>query len=65
MSTNMQLLTPEQLAKRWSVSAGTLANWRYKRTGPDYVRLGGGKGMVRYRLTDIERWEKENQNKLA
>ncbi len=60
----MQLLTPEQLAKRWVVSTGTLANWRYKRMGPDYVRLAGGNGMVRYRLQDIEKWEAANRNVL-
>lgn len=38
-------------------SVKTLANWRTARTGPPFVRLGGGaKPSVAYRVADIEAW---------
>ncbi|MHC0430674.1 helix-turn-helix transcriptional regulator [Streptomyces sp. O3] len=48
------LLTPKQAATYLSVSPGTLANWRYRNEGPDYVKLGSR--CVRYRPTDLELW---------
>lgn len=50
------LLTPADLAERWSMSVGTLANLRSARKGPAYLRIGGA---VRYRPEDIERYESE------
>jgi hypothetical protein len=55
------LLTSEQLAERWSVSPGTLQNWRLASKGPAYIRIGGGlRSPVRYRLRDIEVYEQEH-----
>ena len=50
-------LTSEQLAQRWGISPGTLANWRGARTGPPFIKLG--KFRVLYRLSDIEEYEKK------
>jgi predicted DNA-binding transcriptional regulator AlpA len=50
-------LTPEELAKRWQMSEGTLRNWRSWGQGPKYLRIGG---RVRYELTEIEQWERKN-----
>ena len=48
----MNLLTPEQVAKRLGIKVDTLKNWRTKkRNGPPYVKVGG---VVRYRPADIE-----------
>jgi excisionase family DNA binding protein len=47
--------TPDQVAERYQVSEATLKEWRYKGTGPEYVRLGR---HVRYPATALERWEK-------
>lgn len=32
----------------------TLANWRLRRCGPPFVRLG--QRLVRYRLADLDHW---------
>ncbi|MFI9295360.1 helix-turn-helix domain-containing protein [Streptomyces gardneri] len=45
------LLTTTQAAEYLSVSTGTLANWRYRREGPPFVKAGKS---VRYRLKDLE-----------
>jgi hypothetical protein len=57
-----KLFTPKDLMARWSVTDNTLRRWRMLGTGPDYIKLGPGKASeVRYRLEDIERFEKENR----
>ncbi len=33
-------LTPDQLARRWHKSAGTLSNWRAQGKGPAFVKVG-------------------------
>ncbi|MBB5833461.1 helix-turn-helix domain-containing protein [Kribbella italica] len=47
-------LTPKDLAARWRVSVGHLANLRSEGRGPDFIRPGG---RVAYRLADIEQYE--------
>jgi hypothetical protein len=49
------LLTDAQLAVRWQLSRGTLANQRSQGRGPAYLKLAG---RVRYRLSDIEAYER-------
>lgn len=51
---NSHHLTPADLAQRWGMSIGTLANDRSAGRGPAYVKLGG---RVVYRLVDIEAYE--------
>lgn len=51
-------LTPEQLAERWHMSSKTLANWRSKGTGPEYVSPGG---KVLYKLETIEAFENDTK----
>lgn len=50
-------LRQRQLARRWGVSEQTLANWRWQRIGPSYLKIGG---RILYRLEDIEQFETEN-----
>lgn len=50
-----ELLTDAQLAERWQLSRGTLANQRSQRRGPAYVKI---EGRVRYRWSDIEAYER-------
>ena len=49
-------------AKMLGVSAGTLANWRCQGRGPRHVAFpsGGGRPMVRYRVSDLEDWLADN-----
>ena len=54
----MVYLTPDQVAERYQVSEATLKEWRYKGTGPEYVRLGR---HVRYPAKALEQWERERE----
>ncbi len=56
--TGPAMLTPAQLAERWSVQVGSLANMRSQGRGPGYLRLGAS---VRYLLADIEAYEQANR----
>lgn len=49
----VQWLTPEDLAKMWQVSPGTIANWRTNKKGPDFIRIGG---LVRYSPAAVQAW---------
>ena len=46
-----KLLTPKEVAKKLSISEGTLAQWRFHRRYPlRYVKLGG---HIRYYEPDL------------
>lgn len=47
-------LTPRQLAERWGLSTGTLANWRYRGQGPRFIRLSN---RVLYPVDQIRSFE--------
>lgn len=49
-----ELMTDAQLAQRWMLSRGTLANQRSQGRGPTYLKIAG---RVRYRRSDIEAYE--------
>lgn len=57
--TQQAFLTPQELAQRWcgAVTTGTLANWRCKGVGPDFMKL---RGRVLYPSAKVEAWEAEN-----
>ncbi|GAA1431399.1 hypothetical protein GCM10009616_18420 [Microlunatus lacustris] len=48
------LLTDVELAERWQLSRGTLANIRSRGDGVPYVKVGG---RVRYALADVLAYE--------
>ena len=52
----LPLMTPADLSEYLGVPLGTLANWRYQRRGPAFVRLGR---HVRYRADDVLEWIRE------
>lgn len=54
----MVYFTPDQVAERYQVSEATLKEWRYKGTGPEYVRLGR---HVRYPAKALEEWERQRE----
>lgn len=54
MDSSEILLTTRDLAQRWQVNAGSLANDRSAGRGVPYVKIGGA---VRYRLRDVEGFE--------
>jgi hypothetical protein len=50
------MLTPAELIERWKsgVSAATLATWRSRGGGPQFVKVGRA---ILYPLADIEAYE--------
>ena len=52
MST--QHLDQETLSRRWRVSPRTLERWRWLKTGPAYIKIGG---RVVYTMMDVEAYE--------
>lgn len=57
-----ELLTPDEAAEWLRVSPSTLANWRYLRTGPPYLRQGR---VVRYRADALTAWAAKNEVKAS
>jgi hypothetical protein len=49
-------LTPDQLVERWNgaITKGTLANWRSKKKGPSFTKMGE---KVLYPIDKLEKWE--------
>jgi hypothetical protein len=58
----MATLTPEQAAAVYGFDEATLANWRYLKRGPEYIKLGDSRcSKILYRRKDIETWLSLNQ----
>jgi hypothetical protein len=59
MNNERKFLTPAELVQRWNnaVSVGTLANWRNKKRGPGYQKVGS---RVLYPLEKVVAWEASN-----
>ena len=55
-------LTQGELANRWRISPRTLERWRWLRTGPAYIKVGG---RVVYALTDVEAYEAAQRHQAA
>lgn len=53
-----RLMTPEQLAARWSTSRSYLANLRNQGKGCPYIKLGR---RVLYRETDVKAYEAQRR----
>lgn len=54
-------LSPTELAERFGVSVGTLANWRAQDKGPPFEKRGRVRnGRVTYPLRSAIRWGKDN-----
>lgn len=55
----LEVINTSGLAERWGLSTGTLENWRGRRKGPPYIKLGTGRGArVVYKMADIENYER-------
>lgn len=56
-------ITEQELAERWKTNFKTIARHRRNKDGkvPPALMLGGeGKPIIRYRLSDVEAFEKAN-----
>ena len=48
------LLTEHQAAETLAISVRTLQTWRCRGGGPVFIRLGRGRGAIRYRPEDLQ-----------
>jgi excisionase family DNA binding protein len=48
-----RLLSTEEVAEVLGRPARTLRQWRYRKEGPRYIKVGL---TVRYKAVDVERW---------
>jgi hypothetical protein len=55
---NPHYLNQDELAARFRVSPRTLERWRWLKTGPNYIKLGG---KVVYAITDVELYERRRR----
>lgn len=57
------LLDERETATRLKLAISTLRNWRAKRIGPPYLKLGAR--CVRYRLEDLEKFIVQGQRDVG
>ena len=58
------LLSTEQVAERLGLSKNTLIDWRWKRTGPPWTKIGSK--CVRYIESAVESWiDQQTQNPMG
>ena len=57
MDSDSEFLTDVQLAERWKLHRKSLIRWRGKGQGPPFIKIGG---KVRYKMADVEHYEKAN-----
>lgn len=51
-------MNTDELAEYLGVTSGTIRNWRHKKKGPKYFKLGGYRNAtVMYRWQDVKDWE--------
>lgn len=50
------------LARRWRISPRTLERWRWLKTGPAFMKIGG---RVVYALGDVEAFEAAQRNEAG
>lgn len=64
MTKTIEYLTPDEVVGRWggAICRGTLANWRSKGKGPEFVKVGS---RVVYPLDKLEAWENQNLKKTG
>lgn len=55
MTADRAFLTPKELAQRGRLNHQTLANWRHKRQGPPFIRIGT---RVLYPIEGVMAFEK-------
>lgn len=61
-ATSVRHLDQDDLARRWRISPRTLERWRWLKTGPKYLKVGG---RVLYRLEDVLAYEAEQLRRLG
>lgn len=62
MTERRKMATTAELAAYLDIPAETLRDWRTNGTGPNYLKIGK---HVRYRWSDIDKWEQANLQATA
>lgn len=57
-------LTVNDLAERWQVAPGTVRTWIASGDCPRYYTLGTGKRLPRFRLADVEAFERDREGEV-
>ncbi len=55
-------MSPAETAGYLSVATRTLTEWRRTGRGPNYIRLGGQTGRVRYERAALDDWMRARQH---
>ncbi len=55
-------LDQTELSRRWRISPRTLEQWRWRKIGPRYLKVGG---RVLYRLGDVEEYEAVRRREVS
>jgi predicted DNA-binding transcriptional regulator AlpA len=50
---DIQYLTPDDLSAMLQIAVGTISNWRARKIGPEFIRIGG---VVRYHPEAVSAW---------
>ncbi len=53
-----RFLTPKEVEKIYGINRRTLANWRWAKKGPTYIKLGSRR--VLYPVKALEEWIQSN-----
>lgn len=53
---DQELWDRQTCARFLGLDPRTLDLWRQKKFGPPVIKLGGGRGVIRYRRTEVEAW---------
>jgi hypothetical protein len=48
---NPKYITPDEVEALYGIPSGTLAQWRLRKVGPDYYKVGRS---VKYRVEELE-----------
>ncbi len=57
-----ELLTPAQAAVQLAVRPSTMASWRQRRAGPEFVKIGG---RVLYHPAALQAWVTANTHAVS
>jgi predicted DNA-binding transcriptional regulator AlpA len=64
MNSN-EMITEQQLAEILRIGISTIRRWRSTGMGPTHIRMGSGRGSIRYRMEDVDDFIEKNSRSKA
>lgn len=61
----VRYLTEAELAERLGVTASAVSAWRKQGKGPDYLKVEGRMGTVRYPETWVDEWAESHRQRMG